>query len=115
MTASKRLVWCVKQIDIYKSPISPVSSVPSVVKAFDLLAGHHGPRGSRRNINDPAQLLRPVQRSQMQGSSFGIERTFSKDQEQQTGYLYLEVDKQGKVTGWKLDNISRLLRSSFSF
>ena len=31
---------------------------------------------------------------------------FSKDQGKQTGYLYLEVDKQGKVTGWKLDNIS---------
>jgi hypothetical protein len=31
---------------------------------------------------------------------------FSKDKEKQTGYLYLEVDKQGKVTGWKLDNIS---------
>jgi hypothetical protein len=31
---------------------------------------------------------------------------FSKDQEKQTGYLYLEVDDQGKVTGWKLDNIS---------
>ena len=31
---------------------------------------------------------------------------FSKDQGKQTGYLYLEVDNQGKVTGWKLDNIS---------
>jgi hypothetical protein len=31
---------------------------------------------------------------------------FSKDNEKQTGYLYLETDKQGTVTGWKLDNIS---------
>jgi hypothetical protein len=30
---------------------------------------------------------------------------FSKDKEKQTGYLYLETDKLGKVTGWKLDNI----------
>ncbi len=31
---------------------------------------------------------------------------FSKDKEKQTGYLFLEVDKVGKVKGWKLDNIS---------
>ena len=31
---------------------------------------------------------------------------FSKDRGKQTGYLYLETDKQGKLTGWKLDNIS---------
>jgi hypothetical protein len=31
---------------------------------------------------------------------------FSKDKEKQTGYLFLEVDKEGKVKGWKLDNIS---------
>lgn len=31
---------------------------------------------------------------------------FSKNKEKQTGYLFLEVDKDGKVTGWKLDNIS---------
>jgi hypothetical protein len=30
----------------------------------------------------------------------------SKDKEKQTGYLYFEADKQGNVTGWKLDNIS---------
>jgi hypothetical protein len=31
---------------------------------------------------------------------------FSKDKGKQTGYLYLEADKQGKVTAWRLDNIS---------
>ncbi len=31
---------------------------------------------------------------------------FSKDKEKRTGYLYLETDKQGKVTGWKLDKFS---------
>jgi len=30
----------------------------------------------------------------------------SKDKERQTGFLFLEVDKEGKVKGWKLDNIS---------
>jgi hypothetical protein len=30
----------------------------------------------------------------------------SKDEERQTGFLFLEVDREGKVTGWKLDNIS---------
>jgi hypothetical protein len=30
----------------------------------------------------------------------------SKDNEKQTGYLFLEVDKEGKVKSWKLDNIS---------
>jgi len=31
---------------------------------------------------------------------------YSKEKGKQTGYLYLETDKQGKVTGWKLDNVS---------
>jgi hypothetical protein len=43
-------VLCVKQIDILESP---VSSVPSVVKAFDFLARHHESGPSRSQyLND---------------------------------------------------------------
>jgi hypothetical protein len=31
---------------------------------------------------------------------------YSKNEEKQTGFLYLETDKQGRVTGWKLDTVS---------
>jgi hypothetical protein len=45
-----QLVSCDKQVDIYETPVSPVILCASVVKVFDLLAGHHRSRGSKGNI-----------------------------------------------------------------
>ena len=40
-------------------------------------------------------------------SHVGNSHTFiSKEHEKQTDFLYLEVNKEEKVTGWKLDHIS---------
>ena len=44
---------CAKQIDIDETPVSPVSSVPSVVKVFDLLANatDHADRNATLNAH----------------------------------------------------------------
>ncbi len=51
--AANELAWCVKQTHIYKSPVSPCGPLcPSWLKPLTFSPGHHGSRGSRRNIND---------------------------------------------------------------